>query len=478
MKGSKVLLLAGISSVLACSFFAGAVYAEEKFRLEGDVKAQVIGEENKDLGTGDEEYTQTESLEAKIKMNVSPAEDVRLYWEGRFVKAYGDQESFETETGVTDTQGDFAEWRQSWIGFDNLFGRAPLSLRAGRQRIAEPYSLWWNRDYDAARVLYESTLLNGFLGVGQNLASYRTTRDDFEEDNEDILRVMAEASWQWKYQQFFETRLMYQDDYSGLEETGNLVDADDFDPEDFDLFWAGVRFKGSEFNPLSKQNDFGYKLDLLGVAGEVETISTAGTGNPDFRSVTGQDDRDVLGWAFDGRFTVPLQMICEPRMIFGYAYGSGDDDPADNTDNMFHQTGLDSNYSRPATAATSLHNYGSVLRPDLSNLHVISAGLGLPVFDASDLTFFYHHYRLDEDATSLETSGVDAALNGTDKDVGDALDIMMNVNLTDEFGLETGRIRKVDFRTSLGMFQAGDAFGPAGDDETAYRGLMEIRLRF
>jgi hypothetical protein len=118
-----------------------------------------------------------------------------------------------------------------------------------------------------------------------------------------------------------------------------------------------------------------------------------------------------------------------------------------------------------------------VLRPELSNLHILTVGAGVPVGDASDINMLYHYYRLSEKATSLRSGSVAAALNGQDKDLGQAFDIIFNSNLTREFDLKTTPVEIIKFRASAGVFDAGDAYG-AADDETAARVFTELLFSF
>lgn len=452
-------------------------------KVRTDIKAQASGEDHMDLGTASNDPADSEALEARVQVSGDITDNVSFFLQARGVKNYGSGGSVDSDTGEAAGRDDFLEWRQSWIEFDNLFDGvySPFSIRVGRQRVKEDRGLWWNRDLDAASLRYDATLFNAHLTVGQNLAEYRTSNDTFGQDDQDILRVLGEAAWQWQYGQYIEGRFAYQNDYSGMEDAGSLISSSDRDDSDAKLFWAGLRLKGDVggLRPELEKTKVNYRFDLMAVSGKDEVqSSTSGPG--DLRTVTGTQDMDVFGWALDAEVGVPLPIsIAEQKPIFilGYAFGSGDDDTTDNTDNGFRQTGLDGNTARPGNSTGSLHNYGSVLRPDLSNIHILTAGLTVPVTGATDISTLYHYYRLDEKATSLASSGIDATLNGTDTDLGQALDLMMNVNVTDEFGLPSDHVDRVDFKATVGAFRAGEAYA-SGEDETAVRGQVELRFRF
>lgn len=86
----------------------------------------------------------------------------------------------------------------------------------------------------------------------------------------------------------------------------------------------------------------------------------------------------------------PLQ----PRLIAGYAFGSGDDDPDDGTDRNFRQTRYHANEARLG----GLYRrgiYGEVLDPELSNLHIVSAGIGLSPTPRWSIDLLWYGFRQD-----------------------------------------------------------------------------------
>ena len=64
-----------------------------------------------------------------------------------------------------------------------------------------------------------------------------------------------------------------------------------------------------------------------------------------------------------------------PSITLGYAFGSGDSNPNDRRNTEFRQTGLQSNERRWAGVADFKY-YGEGLDPELSNLHILTVGLG------------------------------------------------------------------------------------------------------
>ncbi len=477
MSTLKLSLLSGLCAAFVCVGFSYPAAAEQQYgplKIEAGFKSQITTIDNADLKTGSDEFQDSESLEARLRATLSLSDDVTAMGEARGVKNYGGP-GIDIDTGESLGQKDFLEMRQLWVQARSIMGYVPVSAKLGRQRFSESAGTWWNRDFDAVRVSYNTTLLNGFIAVGQNLAAYRTTGDDYQRSDEDIFRAMGETSWQWKYGHFLESRFMYMDDHSGLNPLGTLLPTDDRDTLDSNLFWSGLRARG-EVTAFPNAEKASYRVDLMGVTGD-EKIESTVAGPTGFRSVSGYGKRDVDGWAIDSLLYVPLPVSAKPELTLGYAFGSGDDNPADDKDHGFRQTGLDSNSSRSGLSAGSVYNFGSVLRPDISNIHILTAGVIVPVFKATDISGIYHYYRLDKKAASLSTGGISAPLNNEDHDLGHGVDILINTNLSQEFGFDASVVGPVTMKTSIGAFRSGAAYG-AAEGEWSSRGYMELQIKF
>lgn len=470
-----VRILCGTTILTVGALLCAPAYAQSEsapatspVMYEGQLKFQAVDQNNTNLGAGGNAGLL--GAEARLKMTVNINEDALFFWEGRGVGGVG-RSGFETsDTGNISNNKNFLEWRQSYFQFSNLGGQ-PFSIRAGRQRVRESYGNWWNQNFDAVRVGYDTTLFSGFLLAGQDLFSY-STGEDFRKDQKDIFRLLAEGSWQYYYRHFFETRMMYEDDHSGVDGIGAIQSASDRNAADGQLLWAGVRAAG-ESRPLTDGADrVKYRVDLMGVSGNerVDTTTAAGSN----LLVTGIRDRDVLGWGLDAGVDIPLAMNSHPVLHLGYAYGSGDDGTGD--DHSFRQSGLRGNFSRVGVLSQSVYNYGTVLRPQLSNIHILAAGFTMPMFQASDAGVLYHYYRLADAATSV-TSSVNGTLNGRDNDLGQGIDLLFNTSLYESDNIRAGHINSAYLRTSLGAFRAGDAYG-TNEGEIAGRGLIELGFNF
>ena len=147
---------------------------------------------------------------------------------------------------------------------------------------------------------------------------------------------------------------------------------------------------------------------------------------------------------------VPL----DPNVTLGYAFGSGDGNPNDQTNHEFRQTGLQSNETAFAGPA-KFKGYGEALDPELSNLHVVTAGVGGRPAPNVSLDIVYHLYWLSELATEMRDSALTAPINQVEgqqsKALGSGVDIVLG--LRNLFGI---RRLAVDLRA--GLFFPGSAF--------------------
>lgn len=171
----------------------------------------------------------------------------------------------------------------------------------------------------------------------------------------------------------------------------------------------------------------------------------------------GKDElqRDFSAYAADVglRYRYPALPL-KPSITLGYASGSGDDDANDRRNRAFRQTGLQSNEVKGA-GVSKFKYYGEALDPELSNLQILTVGLGLRLGYQVHVDLVYHNYRLNALADELRNAAVTAQMNqdagNPSKDVGNALDLV--VGLRNLFGE-----RRLGIDLRVGLFRPGAAF--------------------
>lgn len=453
---------------MLCFFMIAPARAQDStlprgLKIDTFLTFQANALDNTDLGTTTNDMRYSHSAQARLRASYrfSPATDGLA--DIRAVAIDGDSGA-EDETGRIPLTKDYLELRQLWLRHKLT---PELTTQIGRQRIREDAGLWWNRDIESARLLYDTAPFKGFIGIAEAFTDYKTT-DTFRADQDDRLRLLGESAWQYNENHTLEARALYEYDHGDEEQVGNIVQGEDRDDENGNLFWLGTRAHGA-FQNLK------YKFDLMGVAGHEDQFASTAIPGTDTYRITGKQSRDVAGWALDARTELGFKGFLDYNLTLGYAYGSGDD--GNGTDNAFRQSGLHSNSMRLGESGGAVYQYGEVLRPELSNLHIFTAGGGLAYEDIADLNLFYHYYLLDNENTDLRHSLISAPLNGIDSDLGHELDLVLNVNIFRALGMNTPWIEDIKWRNSIGLFQAGDAYG-AAQGENAAKVFSEIVFRF
>jgi alginate production protein len=222
------------------------------------------------------------------------------------------------------------------------------------------------------------------------------------------------------------------------------------------------------------------RKDLTRQAGQPRLSGVRAMGRPtdDFNYwaelayLGGQDaaNNRFAGTGFDVGFTYRFTGVTlNPNFTIGYAYGSGDGNPNDTKNTTFHQSGLESNESRFAGIAKFKY-YGEVLDPQLSNLKILTLGVGAYPASTMSVDLVYHKYRLAKLAEELPNSAITAQMNQIDiaipsadpdadpilipvrsRDVGQGLDVI--VGMRQLFG-----IRRLGLDLRFGWFFPGAAF--------------------
>jgi len=430
------------------------------FTLNTDVRLQAADEDSGGSNAG------AGATEINVRLNAPLGMNNFFYSEARAVGDLG-RLGFETaDTGSLSNGKSFLEWRQAYAQFGNL-GNQPFYIRAGRQRMQDSYGLLWNGDLDALRVGYDTTVFKGFIAAGQNLSSYNTSIGALPGNNKDIARFLAEGSWQYYYDHFFETRLLMQDDHSGTTPIGATESNDNLNDTDGRLLWAGLRASGKIPSFLPEAGKMSYRADLIGLTGH-ENQNTTAVATPTTMLVTGMNRDHVNGWAFDGAVDIPLPVAGKnpPALHLGYAHGSTD----------YRQSDLSGNFSKTGELTENTDNYGVVLRPDLADIHIFSGGVTKPVMNFGNIGLIYRYYRLSSPATSA-IGGVPTGLNGTDRDLGQALDVLFNLDMMKELNIFSKNAQGLSLRTALGLFREGAAYGP-DEGRCVARGLVEVKVSF
>lgn len=226
----------------------------------------------------------------------------------------------------------------------------------------------------------------------------------------------------------------------------NFLAAAHLEPfEDAELFIYGLHRRGGELVDLDRWHA-GFSFEM-----EIEQFSFF----LDVGYVTGkEDDLEVEGWGFDAMaLYVFEEQDWEPSIYLGLAYGSGDDDRGDGKDSSFRQTGLEDNNDK-LNGVTSFRYLGELLRPELSNLMVITAGFGFRPYRDSSVDLVFHHYRQVEPFPALRDTRLRLDPQGLVDQIGTEIDLVI--------GLEAWEPLEIEI--VVGWFRPGQAFQHGADE--------------
>ncbi|MFT4540547.1 MAG: hypothetical protein ACI841_001777 [Planctomycetota bacterium] len=176
------------------------------------------------------------------------------------------------------------------------------------------------------------------------------------------------------------------------------------------------------------------------------------------------EQTDIRGWGLDVGTTWSPDLAEPWYFSAGFSFGSGDDDSTDSVDHAFRQTGLQDNNDKLG-GVTSFKYYGELLEPELSNLEILTLGVGCRPTNDTSIDLVYHRYRQDQESDRIRGSHLDRHPNGISDKVGSELDLILG----HRFG--TG----ADLEVVFGVFDPSDAFD---DDELATLAKLQYRMRF
>lgn len=365
-----------------------------------------------------------------------------------------------TRRGVSDV---FIERGEMWLHSERAFGSRVVGFDIGRIDFEDDRRWWWDEDLDAVRVTAGDESLELAVAVAKELGPTRTDRDFIEPDHEDVVRIIAEASWDWRDSHSLQLFALFQDDRSRTHAIADVIELEREDESDARLRWLGARATGAW--PLRSGGGIGYWFDAAWVSGDEYVLEFTAI-SPRQREVEERERRSVRGWGLDFGATWLMPFDFEPRLTAGYARGSGDAHPDDRHDRSFRQTGLNAN-SPGFGGVQSFSGYGVLLDPDLSNIEILTVGAGVSLWQASSLDVVYHRYRQVEASDSLGDARLTASLTATDRDLGDGVDMVLAVEDSDRF----------EFELWFAAFRAGDAFGTQRGRWT-YGGFAAFRFAF
>lgn len=352
---------------------------------------------------------------------------------------------------------------ETWIDVDFSSDSQNRNLTLGSQSVYEGRGWWWDDTLDLVlfTVSNDRWLLQTGIGVQ---ASHRLFGERFD-DNDEVVRALGELTFQWQDQQTASVFVFSEFDHSERLQPGTPVDESLLDDSGNQLYWLGIRSQGTIDQEIWPSVH--YWIDLAHVGGrETRYVQVSDKSDDDTVVVADSNRVDLDGWGMDLGVSMQTSLPAKPRLSIGFATTFNGAGMNDETDRSFRQTGLQSNEMllKPFYGASS---YGLVLNPELSNLQILTLGIGFDVLTSSYVSLLGHDYHILSTAESLRGADLDPTFNGLEKHVGHAIDLNLTVEELDSWDIEM----------QFGLFQAGRAVIDDAD-ATAYYGSVELSVDF
>ncbi len=410
---------------------------------------------NYDLDSDDERDLTRVNQDFRLEMLWEYGPTLAVFLEPQVVYRWDRRSDGEDESEFEIRRG------QSWVYYSFL-PESGLALQIGRQNLKERRSWWWDVDLDAARLHFRRPTIVAELGIAKEVFPV-SLDDDIPADQEDVTRGFARWDWEWRSRQHLEFFWLSERDRSDSYQDNIVIREELADVRDAELDWLGARTTGRwKKKPLGT---IFYWVDAASVRGTEDLTEFSDTGNGLIQA-NGSSQVDVRAWAVDTGVTFRPRKNRQLSFTASYAIGSGDDDPDPLRDRSFRQTGLNSNKDKNR-GVTRFRYYGELLRPELSNLRVLTFAIGRRFLSASSVDLVYHNYRQVYADTVLRAARIDTPLTGENRDIGDEIDLII--------GVEEWRHWELKFIGSV--FFAGDAYGP-GAQERAYSADLQLKYIF
>lgn len=374
--------------------------------------------------------------------------------------AYYDPDVY-SENGITQ-YGAGIKLTQAWFFIHEILD-SDFSMQIGRQRMADKRQWWWNQELDAARIYFGKESLFAEISLARDFGSKRSDQDYIDPLNDRVTRFLGDVIWEWAPKQNISLLFLSQFDSSDNQAPGDLIQQNRKDSSDGDLTWIGARALGKFKVP--HVGKIGYWLDSAFVFGN-ETTFEFDDVNDKLTQVKAQTQKNVLAWGMDAGLTLYSNLFLDPYFTVGYAYGSGDDNPNDGTSGNYRQTGIHNNKVK-FSGSQRFRYYGELFRPELSNLQIGTAAIGVPLSELSSIDLLYHHYQQANVSEVIRDSRIRATPNGLQGNLGEEVDLVVS--------LDEWKHLQLQFAGSL--FRAGEAFGRL-EGNTSYQLDFTIKYSF
>lgn len=346
-----------------------------------------------DLRSGDDDHDLSLQPQARLTADWKVNEDVEFVFDGRYTYD-------STLAGDGQSEGEF-ELRALYVDLDDFPGK-DLELRIGRQRFADDREWLYDARLDGVR-------FEGRWGDFSLDTSLSTDLIDPSGDADRAVNLITRGTWRYARRHRLVPYAILR--YRTAGDDGNRL-------------WTGLSWRA---RPSDDQNLW------------VDTALLIGRDH--------DDDRDLRSYAIDAGWTHRFAgQPFETSVTVAAAYGSGDSDPGGGSDGNFRQTGLHENSDR-FNGDVAFQYYGEALDPQLSNIFIATAGVGVRPSRQTSFDVVYHYYLQAAPLNNIRAA-IDVNPTSDSRALGHALDVVYGIRFD----------RKTRLAIIGGVFLPGQAF--------------------
>lgn len=316
----------------------------------------------------------------------------------------------------------------------------PIDLHLGRQQFFDLRRWYFTDRMDAARLSSQNGPFSLFTAVSTPVLVTNNTLQIFDNIalKKEQMDIILNLDYAMTDRSFISGYLIVGNKHQDRIELGL--------PRNENPIWSGVRLIGDEkLKVASSESEFFSNLLKPRIQYWLDAVLVSGTA----------DSKKIQGLGIDlGITTIARKFLMKPYMTFGYAYGSGDSNPENETDHNFRQTGFQANSGRFG-GVVNFDYYGVLFNPELRNMHILTAALGIRPTDRSSIELVYHRYEQDHAFSRLPRDLRDGPItfsrnpDGIHSHLGDELDLVIGYR-----GIDNVRLR-----SRTGYFLPGTAYG-------------------
>lgn len=378
---------------------AGLAHADDSPELAWTFELTYEGDRRRSLEAGAGEHLSKLAPQLTLDVEHELADDITAHVELELAHDHvldrGALRDEEHETAL--------DLKQFYLEFSDV--RPGLTLLVGRQEFEDDRKWYFDEELDGIRLTYQRGALSLDASAARELL-FRKNLLESRPDEDAISNYFLNAGYDISENHRLSAYTLIRDGMGGVDE---------------ELIYYGLSAQGQLADSLTYWGEFAH--------------------------LRGRDGDDRLnGFGLDLGATWRFQAAWQPSLTLAYAMGTGDD--GGGRDGRFRQSGLEGNEARFNGVEDFLY-YGEALDPELSNIRVLTAGIGVRPTENSSIDLVAHRYWQDvaQDGR-LPGAAMRAEANGVSRDIGTGIDLI--------FGYR--EIEDVALGLRLGWFRPGDAF--------------------